>query len=191
MDSLHWLLTLCIGLGLAASTGFNVTLPMLLLAGLAHFHVGGVTLRHDFAWLSSDTALVSLSIAAVIEFLADKVPGIDHAVHAVSMVAGPLAGAITAASVQTLADPAAAILVGLILGGTTSLGFTGAVSSLRLASSAVTFGIANPFLSLAEDGTAICLVFLGLFAPFLVPVILALLVMFIWKLVKTVRRRAA
>jgi len=190
MDALHWILTICIGLGLAASTGFNVTLPLLILSALSHFHVAGVTLRGDFAWLSSDTAIISLSVASVVEFLADKIPAVDHAVHAIRMVAGPVAGAIAASSVQTHADPAAAILIGLIVGGTTSLGFTGAVASLRVASSALTFGLGNPILSLLEDGLSVGLTALGLFAPVFVPVILGILAFVIWKVIKSLKLRA-
>lgn len=190
MDALHWILTICIGLGLAASTGFNVTLPLLILSVLSHFHVAGVTLRGDFSWLSSDTAIISLSVAAVAEFLADKIPAVDHAIHAIRLVAGPIAGAIVATSVQTHSDPAVAILIGLIVGGSTSLGFTGAVASLRVASSALTFGLANPFLSLLEDGLSIGLAALGLFAPILVPLVLGILALIIWNVIKSLRLRA-
>jgi hypothetical protein len=191
MDTLQWILTICLGLGLAASTGFNVTLPLLTLAVLAHFHVAGVHLRGDFAWLTSDIALISLSLAAVVEFLADKIPGIDHGVHAISMFAGPVAGAITAASVQTHADPAVAILLGIVLGGTTSLGITGAVSSLRLGSSAATFGLANPILSFLEDCASVFLICLALFVPLLVPIVVALLVLAIWNAVKAIKRKVS
>lgn len=189
MDALHWTLTICIGLGLAASTGFNATLPLLILSALSRFHVGGMTLRGDFSWLSSDTAIISLSVAALVEFVADKIPAVDHAVHAIRMVAGPIAGAIAASSVQIHVDRDTAILIGLIVGGTTSLGFTGAVASLRMASSALTLGTANPFLSLAEDFTSIGLLWIALVVPIFVPGILGILILIVLKAAKSMRSR--
>ena len=104
--------------------------------------------------------------------------------------AGAAEGAIAAASVLTGIDPTIAAILGLIIGAPTSFGFHTLKAGTRVASSAATFGCANPVISLAEDVISFGLSIVAIFAPLIVPVALVILFWLLWTLVKKIRRGA-
>lgn len=183
-------LAACLGFGLAASTGLNTSLPLLLLAAAARFHIAGMALNQKFAWLSSDVAIIVLIIAAVVEVIADKFPAVDHALDTVGTFVRPVAGAIAAASVFTGLDPTTAAITGLIVGSPISLAMHSAKAAARLTSSATTFGCANPLLSLAEDLMSIALSIIAMLMPLIVPVLVLLFALILIRIARVVRRRS-
>lgn len=193
METTSILLAVLLGLGLSASTGLNTFVPLLLLAGAAKFGIAGIELGPKFAWLSSDVAIVVLIVAAVVEIIADKVPAVDHALDAVGTFVRPLAATVATASVLTGADvnPTVAAVLGLMIGAPTSLGFHSLKAATRVGSSALTFGCANPVLSLIEDVISVTLSLLAIFLPIAVPVAVALLVWLLWVIAKKLRRGPA
>src|SRR4051794_6466076 len=113
---LAYLIPIILGVSLGASTGLHTTLPLLLAAAAAHFGWGGFALRGDMEWLASDTALIVLLVAAILETIADKVPAIDHALDVVGSFTRPLAATLAAAAVFDHGDRTTAVIVGLIAG---------------------------------------------------------------------------
>lgn len=178
-----------LGLGLAASSGLNTFLPLLVLALAAKLHLFGVQLNGSFAWLASDAALATLGVAAFAEIIGDKVPAMDHALHALGTLVKPAAGALAAASVFHGTDPAFATILGIIIGAPTAFGFHAAKAGTRLTSSVGTFGLLNPFLSFLEDMAALIMIFTALLAPFLVPFFVFGFAFALWKLVRFARRK--
>lgn len=193
MEPTAIVLAVLLGLGLSASTGLNTFLPLLLLSAAARFHIAGIELGHRFDWLSSDVALIVLIVASVVEIVADKVPAVDHFLDAVGTFVRPLAATVATASVLTGADvnPTVAAVVGLMIGAPTSLGFHTLKAGTRVASSAATFGCANPILSLIEDVISFSLTVVAIFIPLAVPIALALLVWLLWLVAKRIRARPA
>ena len=59
------LLSLGVGIGLAAAAGLRVFLPLLVLGMAAR--AGWVPLGDEFAWLASSAGLAALSVATLIE----------------------------------------------------------------------------------------------------------------------------
>lgn len=181
-------LGILLGLGLSASTGLNTFLPLLLLAAAARFDIAGIELGTKFEWLTSDAAMITLIVACVIELIADKVPAVDHFLDSAGTFIRPLAGALASASVLTGLDPMVAAIVGLIVGAPTSLGLHTLKAGTRVASTATTFGCANPVLSLIEDVISFALSVIAIFLPIVVPFALAVLVFALYRLMKRVRR---
>jgi uncharacterized membrane protein len=165
----------------------NTFLPLLLLSAAARFHIAGITLGEKFEWLTSDAAIIVLIIACVIELIGDKIPAVDHFLDSAGTFIRPLAGAVAAASVLTGVDPTVAAVVGLIIGAPTSFGFHALKAGTRVASTAATFGCANPIISLVEDLISLGLSVISIFVPGLVPFVLAVLVFVLWKLVQRIR----
>jgi hypothetical protein len=179
------LLALASGVAIAAATGLRAFLP-LMVVGLAG-RLGWIELQPQVAWLATKPALIALTIAAVLEIVADKVPALDHALDLVGTVVRPLAGWLGAYAVlASWPDPWGAI-VALVLGGGT-LGLHLIKAKLRLGTSAVTLGAGNPVVSTAEDATAGTLLVIALVAPVLVLIALALM---IWLVVRMRRGRIA
>jgi len=161
---------LAMGFALAACVGLRTFLPLLAAGALARMDC--LALGPHFEWMASTPALVVFGSAAVFEILADKVPGLDHALHAAEAFAKPVAATLLAASLLTELDPTTAVVLGLIAGGTAA----GAVQALRgtarVASTAFTGGLGNPVLSIFDDAAAI----VGIILAFVVPVLSAILV---------------
>lgn len=156
-----------LAIALAACTGLRAWLPLLLTGGLAR--AGFLDLGPSFQFLSSNKALVVFALATAFEVLADKVPAVDHALDAISTVLRPAAGALLAASVLgTLKDPLTALALGTAVGAPASLVPHAAKSLLRTASTGLTGGLANPALSLAEDGFTVALFALAVLVPLVV-----------------------
>lgn len=181
------MLQLLLGLSLASAAGLRAFLPLLVLAVASRFglaHVGG-----QFAWLHSNASLAVLSVATVAELLADKIPVVDHALDALQSVVRPAAGALAVAGTQAHLDPMTAAILGLILGAPLAAGFHVTKGATRVASTATTAGLANPFLSLAEDVTSLALSLLALWLPLLSFILVLIALGFGWRLWSRVRRR--
>ncbi|HEY0157404.1 MAG TPA: DUF4126 domain-containing protein [Thermoanaerobaculia bacterium] len=190
MDTSSIILAALLGLGLSASTGLNTFIPLLLLSAAARFNIAGIELGQKFDWLSSDTGLTVLIIAALVEIIGDKVPAVDHFLDSIGTFVRPAAATVATAGVLTGVDvdPTVAAIVGFIVGTPAALGFHTLKAGTRVASSATTFGCANPFLSLLEDVVSVAFSILSIFAPILVPLALALLAMVLWRAVQRARR---
>jgi hypothetical protein len=179
-------LSLSLGVSLAACAGLRAWLPLLLAGGAAR--MGWMELGQSFQFLTSDRALILFGVATVVEMAADKVPALDHLLDALSTVLRPAAGSLLAASVLwPVSDPLTALCLGVAVGAPTALLPHAAKSMLRGASTALTAGIANPFISLVEDAVALVLFVVAVVLPLLT--VVALFVFAYW-LVRRRRRRA-
>ena len=188
LDSLAWISAAFLGIGLAASSGLRTFLPLLLLAGAAKFGFFGVQLSGSFAWLASNTALAALLLATIFEIAGDKIPVVDHALDSVGTVLRPAAGALVAAAVWNTQDPATAALLGLILGAPVAFGMHAAKAGTRAGSSVTTAGIGNPVLSVLEDIAALFLGAVSLLAPLLVPILILVALLLMWRIYRLVKR---
>jgi uncharacterized membrane protein len=159
-----------------ASGQFALAYALTTTAGLRGFltlfaasiaaHYQWIHPSSGFAWLGSDTATTVLGVFALLELLADKVPVVDHALHAVSFAVRPLAGAILVGS--TVHTDNSALLYGLMaIGAINSLIVHSSSTAVRAASTVGTFGAANAPISLGEDIGAIGGIIIALFHPYI------------------------
>lgn len=186
-----WVLPGLLGLGLAAASGLRIFVPMLMAALAARFQLFGIELNDSMAWLTSNAAIAALGVATVVEILADKIPVLDNALHAVGLVARPVAGAAVAGSMFAGLDPTTAAVAGIIVGAPTALAFGAAQGGARAASTATTGGLANPVLSVVEDVLAFLTVLIAFVLPLLIPVLLILLFWGVWTLFRRMKRSVA
>jgi hypothetical protein len=183
MSELDLALSIALGVGLAAATGFRVFLPLLIMSIAAR--AGYLPLGESFAWLASTSALVMLSIAALIEVLAYYVPGVDNLLDTLATPGAVLAGIIAAAAVMSDLPPMLQWTLAIIAGGGAAGLTQGATALLRAHSTAFTAGIGNPVIATAELGGAVVTSLVALAAPFIA---LALVVIFCILAVRFVRR---
>jgi len=180
-------------MSLDASGQFALAYALTTTAGLRGFltlfaasvatHYGWIHPAHSFAWLGATSTTVVLGIFSLIEFGADKVPAIDHALHAVSFAVRPLAAAILVGG--TIHADNAPTLYGLMgLGALNALLVHASSASARAASTLTTLGTANPLMSFGED----ILVIGGIVIAFLHPFIgAALALLFVISLIVIAR----
>ncbi len=155
--------------GLSTSIGLRPFL-VLALASLA-MHLGYLHPARAFAYLGSDGATWLLAALAALEFVGDKVPVLDHTLHALHVATKPIAAALLVGSVMPGAGPggdASGVATYAIMGGAAlnALGVHAGVASLRGASTTMTLGLANPAVSLIEDVLAVGATVLAIVAPF-------------------------
>ena len=107
-------LSIVLGIALAAATGFRVFLPMLIVSGAAY--TGHLRSDDSFAWLGSPSALIILSVAALVEVLAYYITVIDNLLDVVAAPAAFVAGTILSA-VMTDLPPMVKWTAAVIAGG--------------------------------------------------------------------------
>lgn len=190
MDTVAWadvVSSISLAVGLAACAGLRAWLPLLLVGGLARAEV--LTLGPSFGFLASNRALILFGVASVIEIVGDKMPAVDHALDLLSTVLKPAAGALLAASVMwKISDPLTAMALGVAIGAPSALVPHAAKSVLRAASTTFTGGLANPVISLIEDGIAIAMFVITVVVPLLAAITLLLVA---YLVVRRMARRSA
>jgi Domain of unknown function (DUF4126) len=175
-------LSILLGVGLAAATGFRVFLPMLIVSGAAY--TGHLPLADSFAWLGTPSALTMLGVAAVVEILAYYVPGVDNLLDSLATPAALVAGTIVSAAVMTDVPPMAKWTAAVIAGGGVAGLTQGATAILRAKSTVLTGGIGNSVIATAELGGALLLTLLALAAPLAA---LAVVILFLWLAIRLLR----
>jgi hypothetical protein len=161
--SFESLLSVALGIGLAAATGFRIFVP-LLVAGIAA-RSGFLPLTDGFNWLSSTPALLMLGTAAVFEVLAYYIPGVDHALDVIASPAAVGAGVVASASVMADIPPAVMWPVAIIAGGGIAGLTKGSTALLRAKSGVMTAGLANPVVATVETVGATGMSVLALLVP--------------------------
>jgi hypothetical protein len=180
---------LAMGFALAATVGLRTFLPLFAAGLLARF--GYVDLGDSFEWMAKTPALIVFGSAVVFEVLADKVPGLDHALHVVESFVKPVAGTLIAASLFTNLDPTMAVVLGLIGGGTIAGAVHVAKGTTRAASTALTGGLGNPFLSFLDDILAVGGIVIAILAPIVAALIVIVVTIGGIRLILRSRRRAS
>jgi hypothetical protein len=159
--------------GLSGAAGLNAYLPLLMGAVLERLDV--VELGDPFGALSGNAGIAVLTVLFLADFVGDKVPGIDHALHAIGTVVHPLAGAILFVG-GTGDETGIPAVVAAVLGAATAETLHAGRAALRPVATTTTAGVGNPFVSLAEDGASLVLTILAFALPVVaVLVVLALL----------------
>jgi hypothetical protein len=179
------LTTSALGLGAAWASGINVYAVVLTL-GIMNL-AGWITLPPDLQPLSSPLVLGIAAALYAIEFLADKVPGVDHVWDAIHSFIRVPAGAVLAAASFGQVSPEWAIAAGL-LGGTLALGSHLSKAGTRAAVNLSPEPFSNWIVSLLEDIAAVVAVIMAAFHPLVFLIALAAIVaLTIWLLPKLLR----
>lgn len=177
------ILSIFLGVGLAASVGFRVFLPLFVLS-LASYN-GLWDLNESWTWIGSLAAVITFGVATLVELLAYFIPWVDNLLDSISLPLAAVAG--TAVMVSTVAglDPLLTWSLAIIAGGGTATAIKGAAAGGRLASSVGTGGLANPAIATLETDTATVMSV----ASVLAPVFAALLVIIVLALVFRIYRK--
>jgi hypothetical protein len=179
------LTTSALGLGAAWASGINVYAVVLTLGLLDA--AGWITLPPDLQPLSSPLVLGIAGALYAIEFIADKVPGVDHVWDAVHSFIRIPAGAILAGASFGQISPEWVIAAGL-LGGTLALGSHLSKAGTRAAVNLSPEPFSTWAVSLLEDIAAVVAVILALFHPLVFLIALAVIAaLTIWLLPKLLR----
>ncbi len=169
---MEFVLSLAIGLGLAAAVGFRVFVPftVISLAALSgHLH-----LAPGFDWIGTYPALIAFSVATLIEVVAYYIPWVDNLLDAIATPVAVVAGAVITASVVGDVSPLMRWSLAAIAGGGVAAMVQGSTVFLRGTSTAVTGGLGNFAVSSAELLGSALTSTLAIFLPVIVVIVLVL-----------------
>jgi len=179
------IISICLGIGLAASVGFRVFVPLFALSLASYFGIW--ELNDNWEWIGSLTAVIAFGVATGVEIFGYFIPFIDNLLDSIAVPLAAIAG--TAVMVSTVADlsPAVTWALAIIAGGGTATVISGASGATRLTSTATTAGIANPVVSTVETGTSMIMSVVSIFVP-VVGIVLVLIVLYlIFKVYKKIK----
>ena len=114
MSNLDLGLSVALGIGLAAATGFRLFLPLLILSVAAY--TGHASLNESFAWLATSRRHHARH-PAIVEIAAFYIPGVDNLLDTVATPGAVVAGTIVSAAVMTDLPPIVKWTAAIVAGG--------------------------------------------------------------------------
>ena len=163
---------IALGVGLSASCGFRVFVPM-LVASIAT-HLGIFPVQEGFQWLGSWAAIICFGTATIIEILAYYIPFVDNLLDSITTPLAVGAGTLLLTSVLPIDNDMLKWLTGFIIGGGIAATVQGGSVLTRLTSTNLTAGTGNPIVATGEHAAAFGTSLLSLIIPFIVVTILVL-----------------
>lgn len=180
------ILSFFLGIGLAASTGFRVFLPLFAMSLATYFHI--IPLHESWHWVGELPAMVCLGVAMIFEISAYYIPFVDNLLDTVAAPLAAIAGTIVMASTLVDVDPMLTWGLAIIAGGGTATAMQGMTTVTRLASSVKTAGLGNPVIATAETGTAFTLSTLAIFLPIIALIMVVIIFVIVFWLYKKIRK---
>jgi hypothetical protein len=185
------------GIGLATAAGLNAYIPLLAIGLLGRF-TDLITLPPGWQWLENGWVIAILAVLLAIEFVADKIPIVDHVNDVVQTFVRPTAGglafgATSGAQTAMVSDPGTFFSshqwVPIIVGAVISLIVHIVKASARPVINASTVGLGAPVASTAEDVTSVALALAAILVPLLIVLMMVGLVVVFWLLLRLRRQR--
>lgn len=141
-------ISIFIGVGLSAASGFRVFVPLLGLS-IASM-TGTLGLHSDFEWVGSLPALIAFSVATVLEIGAYYIPWVDNALDTIATPMAVLSGMLVSVSVYTDMSPLFKWSLVIIAGGGVAALVQSGTVAMRAVSTGVTGGFGNFIVSSLE-----------------------------------------
>jgi Domain of unknown function (DUF4126) len=154
---------LATALGLGVAAGFNAWVTLLIVGLITKaspdFFTGPIA-----SLLSSPAVLTAALVLAVAEFVADKIPRLDHIWEVGHTFLRPLVGALLALAATAAWAAAPRVGLAILAAGITLLSHV-VKNATRVTSSAATAAFSQFVLSMAEDAVAVAIAALAIFVP--------------------------
>ncbi|MDF1590467.1 MAG: DUF4126 domain-containing protein [Desulfobacterales bacterium] len=169
-------------MGAAWASGINLYAALLVLGILGM--TGNIVLPPDLQILTNPIVVVAAGLMYLVEFVADKIPGVDTGWDTVqTFVRIPLGALLAAGAVGEVNPPLA--LAAAIAGGSLAAGTHAAKSGARVIINTSPEPFSNWIVSLLEDFVVIVGLWAALYHPWVFVALLAIfIVLLIWLLPK-------
>jgi hypothetical protein len=142
------ILSIGLGVALAASCGFRVFVPLLVASVAAK--AGWLTPAEGFAWLGTWPAIAAFSVATALEIGAYYFPWLDNLLDSISAPAAVIAGVLAAAACVSDMDPLLKWSVAVIAGGGAAGVVKAGMVGVRAVSTTITGGLGNAAVATGE-----------------------------------------
>ncbi|WP_347372612.1 DUF4126 domain-containing protein [Aequorivita sp. Q41] len=187
MELFEIILSIFLGVGLAAAVGFRVFLPLLILSLAGYYEI--IPLNESWQWVGSLTAVIMMGVATLIEIFGYYIPWLDNMLDTIALPLATVAGTAVVVATSTDLSPVITWALAIIAGGGTAAAIKGNVSAARLTSTVTTGGIANPVISTVETGTSIVMAIASIFVPVIAFVLVIFLFFVILRFYKKLRKK--
>lgn len=177
---MNTLMGIAVGIGLSAASGFRAFVPLLVTSLAAR--TGHLTLAPGMEWIAADAALIAFATATILEVLAYFNPGVDNLLDTIATPVAVMAGTLVTAAVIPDLPPLVRWTVATLAGGGAAGVFQMSTVLVRLKSTLITAGLANPVVAAGELIGAFILSLIALLAP------LISLAIVLWVCVFVIRR---
>lgn len=167
-------LSVALGIGLAAACGFRIFVPFLVLSIASQ--VAGVQLSPGFEWIGTSAALAAFAVATALEVTAYFVPWLDNLLDTMTTPVTVIAGILATASVMADVSPLVRWTVAVIAGGGIAGSIQGGLALIRGMSSALTAGLGNVAVASLELVGSLVMSVVAILVPLLGIVVAAGLV---------------
>lgn len=181
------LLSLFLGVGLAAASGFRIFLPLFVLSLTSKIAGNYIAIDESLQWVGSWSALITLGVAMIVEIGAYYVPVVDNMLDTISVPLAGVAGTFAVGATLVDMNEVATWALAIIAGGGTAAAISTTTATARAVSTTTTGGLGN---FLVNTGETIGALFLSITAiviapiAFIIAVILLIVVIKVWKRVK-------
>ena len=187
MEVIQIILSLSLGLGLAAACGFRVFIPPLMMGVASRFDL--YELEGSFVWVGEDWAIAVFAVATLLEIGGYYIPWIDNLLDAVATPAAIIGGIfVTSASLEGDVDPSIQWILAAVAGGSTAGVIQLGTVATRAVSTGTTGGLANPIISTLEAVASIICILLSFFLVIIIPFVILFL---IWKAIEYITKSKA
>ncbi len=166
-----------IGIGLSATCGFRVFVPLLGMS--IAYHADALSFSSGFEWIGSWPATIAFAIAMVIEIAGYYIPWVDNLLDTIATPAAIVAGIIATASMIGDVSPFLRWSLAIIAGGGIAGIIQGSSVLVRGASTATTAGLANPAVSTGELVASILGTLISIILPTVAFILVVLLLTYI------------
>ncbi len=172
MINFETIISVFLGISLAAAVGFRIFVPLLVMSIASFF--GYLNLSSGFEWISTLPALIIFGAATLFEIAGYYIPFIDNFLDAIASPTAVIAGSIVMASSIVELDPLVKWVLAIVAGG----GAAGLVQSLttitRGTSSLTTGGLGNHVVSTTEAGASFGISILAILFPIFIGILVIL-----------------
>lgn len=173
---------IALGIGLSASAGFRVFVPLFVASIAAH--TGFLPVNEGFQWLAGWPAMICFGTATVAEILAYYIPVVDNLLDTITTPMSIMAGTLMLTSVLPIDNEFLKWISGFVFGGGTAATIQAGSVLTRLASTKLTAGVGNHAVATGEHTAAISTSLLSLVIPVIVAILVIIFIVFILLMVK-------
>lgn len=180
--SFEFVLTILMGIGLSAASGFRIFIPFLVVS-IASL-TGNLTLADSFSWIGTVPALITFGVATIFEITGYYIPWVDNLLDTIASPTAVIAGVILMAAVVTDISPLIRWTLAIIAGGGVAGTIQGLTGLTRVTSSITTGGLVNPAVSTVESGSSVTLSAIAIFLPLVAGIVVIVLLIWAAKIFK-------
>lgn len=174
---MEYVISIAAGISLAAACGFRVFVPLLILS-IASM-LGYSELTADEQWIGTTPALITFSVATILEIAAYYIPWVDNMFDLFATPLAAIAGIITMGAFMTDIDPVLGWSIAVISGGGAATAVQLITVKARGLSSGFTGGLGNFIVSTGELIFALFLSVIAIILPVVGFVLLLLVIFFL------------